>query len=227
MRDLLIVLNPRKIEECLTAFQALPIDKLWIRNMTEYEIQQRWPDVLELACDYNRLIVASDDGIPRPHALKQVRRLLSEGHPVVTGYSNLSSTDFRVNLTKSPTAEEPREDGYDLYTLNEVMEWPTPEVPSYFTGMCLTGMSHAMWQRYPFSTYWDAPPGSCSDFVLSRALVKDEIPIVAAREAFVFHVKQVWNQADSDPRKRLYVGKEPAELVLERVSRPKALCLCR
>lgn len=215
MKDLLLVMNPRRIEECLSAFRALPVDKLWIRNMTEYEIRLAWPDVLEMAAEYDRLVIASDDGIVRPHALAEVIRLLDEGHPVVTGYSNLSATDFRVNLSKRPQGDEPAENAYDLYTLAEVMEYPSDKVPTYLVGMCITGMSHAMWQRFPFSTFRDEPPGNASDFVLSSSLNAAGVAIVAAREAFVWHTKETWNRADRADRKRLYLT-EPSELVLER-----------
>lgn len=214
MRDLLLILNPRRIEECLQAFRKLPIDRLWVRGMTEYEIQLAWPDILETAADYQRVIAQSDDGIVRPHALAEVIRLLDAGHPVVTGYSNLSAEDFRVNLTKKPPHPVPAEDSYDLYHLKEVMEYPTPEVPTYFAGMCLTGMSHAFWQRFPFLTYWNEHPGSASDLMLSTRLNEAGIPIVAAREAFVWHVKERWNLADREERKQLYLH-EPSEIVLE------------
>ena len=213
MRDLLLVMNARRIDECMDAFRALPIDKLWIRNMTEYEIEQAWPDVLEVAADYDRLIIQSDDGIVRPHALAAVIQLLDAGHPVVTGYSNLSAQDFRVNITKSPQKSVPGAGAYDLYTLNEVMEYPEPAVPTFLVGMCMTGMSHAMWQRFCFHV-WSGPPGNASDFVLSRDLHAAGVPMVAAREAFVWHVKEQWNTLDAEPRKRLYL-EEPSELVLE------------
>lgn len=215
MRDLLIVLNPRRIEECVAAFQALHIDKLWVRNMNEYEIEQAWPDVLEMAADYDRLIVQSDDGIVRPHALAAVIQLLDAGHPVVTGYSNLSARDFRVNLTKSPQAAAPGEGSYDLYTLKEVMEYPDQAVPTFLVGMCITGMSHAKWQRFGFHV-WSGAPGNASDFILSRDIHAAGVPMVAAREAFVWHVKEQWNTADAEPRKRLYL-EEPSELLLETV----------
>lgn len=214
-RDLLVVLNPRKIEECLAAFDALPIDRLWIRNMSEYQIQEAWPQVMAEATGYDRLILASDDGIPRPHALRLVLDALDAGHPVATAYSNLSSTDFRVNLTKQPTKDAPSEDAYDLWHFNEVQAHRDPLVPTYFTGMCLTGMSRELWVKYPFQTFWDEPPGSCSDFVLSKRLVNAGVPIVACRDAFVFHVKETWNQADREVRKRLYIGLEPAAIELE------------
>ncbi len=215
MKDLLVILNPRRIEECISSYEALEIDKLWVSNMTEYEIRHRWPEILELAADYGRLIVQSDDGIVRPHALSEIRRLLNQGHPVVTGYSNLSSQDFRVNLSKSPLKETLGPDAYELYTMAEVMEYPIAEVPTYLAGMCITGMSHAMWQRFAFTTYWDEPPGNASDYMLSRQLNNAGVEIIAARDAFVWHVKQVWNTMDTDPRKRLYVYEHASQIVLE------------
>jgi hypothetical protein len=214
MSDLLIILNPRRIEECLSAFRALPIDKLWIRNMTEYQIAGCWPEILERSKGYDRLIVQSDDGIVRPHALAEIIRLLDE-HPVVTGYSNLSSTDFRVNITRSPQAETIGTSAYDLYTLPEVMEAQADTLPTFLVALCITGMAHEMWGHFPFRTYFDEPPGNGSDFCLSRDLHAAGVPMVAARDAFVWHVKERWNTADLDPRKRLYLH-EPSELVLEK-----------
>lgn len=214
MRDLLIVLNPRRIEECTSAFSALPIDKLWVRSMSEYQIAHNWDYILGQAAEYQRLIVASDDGIVRPHALAEVQRVLNEGHPVATGYSNLASDDFRVNLTKTPQKRTLGPGAYNLYTLNEVMEYPDRNVPTYLTGMCLTAMSHPMWQRFGFRTYFDEPPGNASDFCLSEDLHDSNIPIVAAREAFVWHVKEKFNTLDRDPRKALYLH-EKSELVWE------------
>ncbi len=215
MKDLLVILNPRRIEECMSAFRSLSIDKLWVRNMTEHEIRHRWPEILEASADYGRLIIQSDDGIVRPYALAEIQRLLNVGHPVVTGYSNLSAVDFRVNLTKSPLGRSLGPAAYELYTLAEVMEYPFPELRSYLAGMCLTGMSHAMWQRFPFLTHFDEPPGNASDYVLSCQLYDAGIEIVAARDAFVWHCKEIWNQADTDPRKRSYIGSEPPSLDLE------------
>jgi hypothetical protein len=86
-------------------------------------------------------------------------------------------------------------------------------VPTYLAAMCLTGMSHEMWERFAFTTYWDGPPGSASDYMLSRELFDAGVPIVAAREAFVWHVKEEWNRADQEERKRLYID-QPSELTL-------------
>lgn len=210
MRDLLLVLNPREIEECLASIRELPIDKLWIRRLREHDIQERWPEILELASDYDRLTMIADDAIVRSHALEAVLSLHAE-HPVVTGYSNLSLTDYRVNLTKTPLGDVPGEDAYNLYDLSEVMAWSEPTLPTFLTGYTLLCMSHAMWQRFPFEVYGDWP-GWASDFHVSKRLTREGVPIVAAREGFCFHTKEKWNHRDVG-RRELVNG--PAELELE------------
>jgi hypothetical protein len=211
MRDLLVILNPRQIKECISALADLQIDKLWIRNMSEIEIAEAWPKVLDMAMHHDRLILISDDAVVRPHALEAVQRLLDEAYPVVTGYSNLSSTDFRVNLCKSPLGPAPTVDAYDLFTLNDILESEFPAIKTWFTGMCLTGMSLAMWEQFPFQVTVN---GGQSDFTLCKRLEARQIPIVAAREAFVWHVKEVWNRIDVEPRKRLLLD-EVSALVME------------
>lgn len=205
MSDLLVVMNPRKIRECVDAFRELPIDKLWLRNMTEWDIQEAWPKVMEYAVDYDHLIIGSDDGIPRKHALAAVQRFLNKGAPVVTGYSNFAANDLRVNIATR----------VDWYTLADVQSWVQETNEVYQLGFALSGMKTELWQRFPFRVYWDTPPGSRSDNVLSDRLNAAGIPILAARDAFVWHVKENWDQQDVEERKKLYVGVEPPSIQLE------------
>lgn len=210
MRDLLVVLNPRTIRECVSAFNELDIDRLWIRNMTEKQIQDAWPAILDRASNHDRVFVVSDDVIVRPQALEAVRTLEGE---VVTGYCNLSSDDFRVNLTKQPLRTEfPTIEAYDFYSLAEVMEHPAETVPTWFAGMCLTGMSVELWEEFPFQV---TSSGAQTDFSLSKRLEAAGIPIAAAREGFCWHVKEQWNRLDREPRKRLFVSGEPAGLITD------------
>lgn len=213
MSDLLVILNPRAIPSVIEALEALDIDRLWLRRMTESQIADAWTEVIATAERYDNLILFSDDAIVRPHALAAVRELLAD-HPVVTGYSNLSIRDMRVNLSRSPLAALPAEDAYDLYTLGECLEWPTPTIPTYVAGMCLTGMSVELWAEHRFQV-WGAPPGCCSDFMLSKSLERAGVPIVAAREGFVWHLKERWNEGDRDHSRRLLVGVEPAQILLD------------
>lgn len=210
MNDLLVILNPREIRECLWAFSELDIDRLWVRRMREIRIAESWGTILDIAAGYDNLILISDDGIVRPHALQAVRERLVAVPGVVTGYSNLSASDMRVNLSKAPLGPYPAPDSYTLMTLAEVMESPKPYFRTWFAGMCLTGMPFEMWERYPFRVWNGAAQ---TDFSLSKRLEAADVPIIAARDAFVWHVKEVWNMADSDPRKKPVDG--PPELVLE------------
>lgn len=179
---------------------------MWVRNIGEPELEQRWPEILEAAAGYDRLILISDDGVVRQHALDAVQQLLDE-FPVVTGYSNLDAATELVNLSRAPLGLQ----ADSLYTLGEVMCWPERAVPTTFCGFALTGMRRELWERYP----WVASGGA--DFMLSKRLAADGVPIVAARDAFVWHVKETWNRPDQDPRKGLLVGVEPAAIDLERV----------
>ena len=129
----------------------------------------------------------------RKPALAAVRRLLNR-HPVVTGYANLDVTDFRVNLCKKPLLGQPWPGSFHFYTLGEVVSYPKPAVPSTLAGFALTGMAMEFWQRYRF----DCDGGA--DFNLSKRLAGKGIPIVAAREGFIWHVKEKWGKRDKDRR---------------------------
>lgn len=218
MSDLLVVLNPRDIPECIAAIRELPIDKLYVSRMTEYEVMEAWPQVMEIAQGYDRLIVQSDDGIARRHALKAVQQLLDEGHPVVTGYSNLSVSDHRVNLSKRPLdTSHPHEGAYTFYDLQEVQEHLEPVVPTYVVAFALTGMAYELWERFPFRVY-NGKPGNASDYMLSCALQTAGVPMVAARDAFVWHGKPRWGMNDAEARRRLLL-EEPSEIRLEKDER--------
>lgn len=186
MRDALVVMNARNIEPCMAAFRQLPIDKIWLRGFTENEIQRVWPGVL--AMQYDWLWLVSDDVIVREPALAAVRGLASEEHPVVTGYSQRSHDNWVVNLTSEPLRGSlPAEESYTFMRYQDVVSHPTPVVPTWFTGMSLTGMSREMWTRYPFQCYDDGRWGYGSDFNISSRLQGDNVPIVAAREGFAYH----------------------------------------
>lgn len=221
MSDLLLVLNPRRIPACLAATHELQIDKLWIRNLCEYDIAERWDEVLELSEGYENLVVFSDDAIVRQNALDSVLALLKE-HPVATGWANLAGNDMRANLCKTPLGPEPAPGAYDLYTVTEAFGYPDPVIPTHLVGFALTAMSRELWTRFPFQVWkgadgnYDERPGNASDFCMSKRLDEAKVPMVAAREGFIWHVKDVWNVPDADPVKRLLIGHEPAEITLER-----------
>jgi hypothetical protein len=153
----------------------------------------------------------SDDGIVPAHALTAELDALDDGHPVATGYSNLDSVDFRVNLADRPfeNLEYPEFSDYKLIHFADAVGWPTELIPTYFAGYALTGMSRDMWREFPFRV---CQHGSwASDWQLCVRLQQAEIPIVAPKQAFTWHVKEIINTLDKDPRKRLLVGEVPAQ----------------
>ena len=207
MRDVLIVLNPRQIDECLSAIRALNIDKLWVRYLTESHIEACWTDIFTRIAGYDRAFIVSDDTVPHQPALDLVRGLLDDGHPVATGYCNLATTDFRVNLCPLPYP-----DTTVHLTFEQAQTCPSATIATSFAGFSLTGMSVDIWAKYPYRT---VPQGWGADQTLSERLHADRVPIVAHRSAFVWHVKETWSQPDLEPRKRLLIGERPSSIDLE------------
>ncbi len=208
MNPLLLIFNPRQIDECIDAFNLLPIDKAWLTGYTEAELDDVIGDVIA-SSDYTHYLATSDDGIVPEFALEAVLDTLeTEAHPVVTGYSNLDITNMHVNLTKAPfkNLRESTVDDYDMYHLSEIIGWPDELVPTCFAGFAITGMSREMWLRYPFRS--DGVP---TDYNLCRRLQADGVPIVAPKKAFTWHVKDKINEGGTG-RKRLLVGQIPAEV---------------
>lgn len=186
--------------------------------MSELDIEDRWTEVLEAGREYERWFIVSDDAVPRRFPLAVVQHLLDD-HPVVTGYSNLSRDDMRVNLSPDRLVKDrpglPL--SYGLLDFESVMTSRSEVFKTTLVGFSLTGMSREMWERFPFQAYGRPghATGFSSDYSLSKRLQDAGVPIVAAREAFVYHLKEVWNQHDLEPRKRLLVGVEPPSIELE------------
>lgn len=211
MNPLLLVLNPRRIPECIEAIERLDIDRAWLTGYTEPQLEEAIPDVLA-ATDHDPILVLSDDTIPTQQALDAVLTLWERKRQpaVATGFCNLDVTSQYVNLTRRPFGSwHSTTDAYDFYTQAEIGDSLLP-VRSWFTGMCLTCMSRDLWERFPFQTY----EGRSSDFMLSRRLQHDNIPILAPTEAMVWHVKERWNLIDQAPDKRLHLGNPETRLDL-------------
>ena len=213
MKPLLLILNPRRIPECVAAIKALPIDKVWLCNYTESELAGVIPGVLA-ACDHDLIGVLSDDTQPTPEALAAVLALADIGE-VVTGYCNLDDASELVNLSSKPlTGCTPREGIYTFPTRAQVEAALGPAVRTYFAGHCLTFMWRELWDRFPFACH-GGPPGYASDLMVSWLLQEADLPIYAAREGFVRHVKARWNYIDETPGRSLLIGKEPSAIVWE------------
>ena len=211
MKPLLLVLNPRRIPECVDAIAALPIDRVWLQNYTESELSDVIPGVIA-ACDHDVIGVLSDDTEPTREALAAVLELASPDR-VTTGWCNLDDTSELVNLSTEPLATStPTTTAYTFPTRAWVEAHDTREVPTYFAGHCLTFMHRDLWRRFTWECH-GGPPGYASDLMLSWRLQEAGVPIVAARDGFVRHVKARWNYVDDTPGRELLVGKEPAGVV--------------
>jgi hypothetical protein len=193
-RPLLLILNARRISECLDSYRALSIPKAYLTGYTERELE---PVIAELVAstNFSHYIAVSDDVVVSSRAVHAVQELLG-GHPVVTGWCNLDQQDPRCSVVDRPLTGD------------------TPTLRTWFAGMCLTGMSRDLWQQYPFRTFGPAgSAGWASDFNLCRRLQDDRVPIMAARDAGVLHVRERWDVQDPDPRKRLHLGERTVTFV--------------
>ena len=208
---LLAVMNPRRIPECIASLEALDVRKAWLSNYTEWELQEVIHAlVLDRQVPFTHLLLVADDCIVTQQALDAVLELAQE-HPVATGYCRLDWSHPLVNITKRPLhGHKPVVGAYDFYTLEEVQEWTEPVVPTGFVGFALTCMSRSMWSEFPFGAFGGAHQAWSSDFHLSMRLRDAGVPMVAAREGLVGHLKREWNKLDKTPGRELLVGKEPA-----------------
>lgn len=206
---LLIVLHPRRIAEAVEALVATDIDKCWLERFSEWELRDIVPTVIANT-GYGHYMMVSDDGLVTQAAIDRVLAIASAGAPAVTGYSNLDQTDPRVNITKSALrGDHPDHDAYgEHYTREEAASWPSDEIPTGFTGMSLTTMPRDLWLRFPFDCYGTPDSSWGSDFSLSVRLRDAGIPVVAARGAFVWHIKTRVNQRDTVPGRELLVGQD-------------------
>lgn len=211
MNDVLIVLNPRRIPECLAAIEELDIPKVWVQNMYEADVERNWGDVLEQLDGFDWAWLISDDCVPTQDALDAVRELAGY-HPVVTGYCNLDMTSDLVNVCRDPLGPQSTKDAFSFYTHDELRHWPSEALTTTFVGFALTGMSVDFWAKYPYRL---EPEGWSADYNLSKRLAADNIRMVCHRDAFVLHVKERWSAPDQDPVKRLRIGELPAGIVYE------------
>lgn len=211
MKPLLLVLNPRRIPECVAAISDLPVDKVWLQNYTEHELGDVIPGVLA-ECDHDLVGILSDDTAPTRAALCAV---LNEARPgqVTTGWCNLDDASELVNLSSEPlTADYPTATAYTFPTRAWVEDRTARSIRTYFAGHCLTFMWRDDWKRFPWACH-GGPPGYASDLILSWRLQEAGVPIMAARDGFVRHVKARWNYVDDTPGRQLLVGVEPSGVV--------------
>lgn len=219
MNALVCVMNARDIPSCMDSYRRLSTD---VAYMTGYTIRELVPvhAWLVAGTDYDAYINVSDDCVVTQEAVDAVVDLLSQGHPAATGWCRLRKGSERVNLSRSPLVGSPPDStGFDFPRYGEVRRWPDEVVPTHFMGMSLTGMTREMWQRFPYGCWTIVHErGHGSDTHLSCRLRDAGVPMVAARSAYVEHMKN----AKQDPvnwkgrgRNRLLIGEVKPGVTLQ------------
>jgi hypothetical protein len=212
MGALLMVMNPRAIPEVVDAFEALNVDLCWLTGMYQEELVPVVEKVVRTTT-YDHYIICADDCVVTQEAFDAVLGLLQQGHPAATGYCRLDRTHPMVNLCKTPLLPGlPTMESYDWFSFDDVKNWPEEIVPTHFMGMALTGMPRDMWLKYPYQVYGIGQRGWASDFNLSSRLRDDGVPMVAARDGFIDHLKEVWLKADQAHVMRLLIGEIEPEV---------------
>lgn len=201
------VMNARRIPECIDSLEQLDCDLAWMTGYTDAELG---PVHQELVADtdYDAYLVVSDDCVVTAAALDAVLKLLKEGHPAATGWCKLHRTSPFANLCRWPLiGDEPKPAAYPFYRVRDVRACESETVPTHFMGFAFTGMPRELWQRFPYGAYTERrATGYSSDFHLCVRLRDAGVPMVAARDGYVEHLKTVERRLKPASH-RLLVGK--------------------
>ena len=216
MKPLLVIMNPRQIPECMDAFRALDVRRAWLSNYTEWELVSVMDSLVrDESIDFTHLVLCADDCVVSQAALDAVLEV-ADGLPVVTGYCRLDHQHPEVNITRRPLmGDVPVAGAYDFYRYDQVTTHEAEVLPTGFVGFALTCMTREMWRQFPFGVFGNAQQAWSSDFHLSMRLRDAGVPMVAARDGYVVHVKEQWQRLDQAHEKRLLIGEEPAGVVVE------------
>ena len=211
MKPLLLVMRPRLIEASISAITQLDVDKAWLCNYTEHQLESVIPRVLG-ECDHDPIGIISDDGLPTNDTLRLVLDAY-EPTSVYTGYCNLDTESGLVNLSVEPLIikREATPDCYSMPTREAIESHSDSLIRSWFAGFSLTFMSRAMWNTYPFDAIGE--PGVQSDYSLCCRLQQDDVPVWAVRGAFMRHLKGPDLTTNAIDGGALRVGIDPAEVV--------------
>lgn len=222
MKPLLIVTNPRAIPDCMQAFAALTVDVAYLRAMPLKHACDAANRVIDQHPEYTHALICADDCIVTQFAVDAVTDALAAGHPAVTGWCRLDRTHTLANLTSEPLrGGAPTVESYTFTPVGDILDGPELAI-THFMGMSLTGMSRDMWQRFPLGCYGTERAGWSSDFHLSARLRDAGVPMLAARDGYVDHVKEVWMRADRAPDKALLVGRRNPEVVWQHAPKKAA-----
>lgn len=219
MKTLLCIMHARNIRACVESYEALEgCDVAWMTGFYERDLVPVHRALVE-STDYDVYIMQSDDCVVSQQALDAVKQCLAEGYPAVTGWCSLIQSHPFVNLTRRPlTGYNPVSRNYTFWKDHQVRRHK--EIcPTGFMGMSLTGMSRELWRRFPYDCYTlRHERGHSSDFNLSVRLRDANIPMVAAVDAWMDHLKPSTMPWYGEGEYRLLVGEVPQEVRIVRES---------
>jgi GT2 family glycosyltransferase len=214
VRPLLCIMNARAIPECIDSYRALDVDLAWMTGFTDAQLGAIHRSIVA-ATDYTHYLVVSDDCIVTQAALDAVLVQLAADRPAATGWCKLHAASPLANLCHAPLIGDlPMPSAYPFYEVRDVREHPDAEVPTHFMGFALTGMTRELWERFPYGAYTAIrKTGYSSDFHLCVRLRDAGVPMVAARDGYVEHLKVVGKKPRSH---RLLIGRITPEVRIER-----------
>lgn len=202
-------MNARRIPECIEGFEALDCDVAWMTGYTDAELGPVHQQIVASTA-YGAYVVVSDDCVVTQAALDAVVALLEAGHPAATGWCKLTQASPLANLCHRPLiGDEPKVSAYPFYRARDVHAYEGEIVPTHFMGFALTGMPRELWERFPYGAYTERrASGYSSDFHLCARLRDAGVPMVAARDGYVEHLKVTGRKP---PSHRVLVGEvEPS-----------------
>ena len=208
-------MHARRIPECVASIEALDSDVAWMAGYTDAELGPVHQELVE-STDYDAYLVVSDDCVVTQEAVDAVVALLAAGHPAATGWCKLDQHSPLANLSYARlVGDTPSLDAYRFYRAADVRRYKSEIVPTHFMGFSLTGMPRELWQRFPYRAFTAGRrAGYSSDFNLCVRLRDAGIPMVAAREGYVDHVK-IRDRRHRPRSHRVLVGRMDKQVRLE------------
>lgn len=215
MRPLLCIMNARAIPECLASYASLDIDIAWMSGFTDAQLGAIHRSIVA-STDYTHYIVVSDDCIVTQPALDAVLAALEAGHPAATGWCKLHTRSPEANLCRAPLiGDTPERKAYPFYRVRDVRRHAHEILPTHFMGFALTGMTRELWERFPWGAFTEIrDTGYASDFHLCIRLRDAGVPMIAARDGYVEHLKAVNRVKPASHR--LLIGEMTPEVRIER-----------
>lgn len=197
MKSCLLIMNGREIPECVDAFKALKIPKIWLRAYRTSVLGQAATDAIS-STSFDNYLINSDDTIPTQAALDAVLET-AERHEVCSGWCNVSpDKNLAALILQKLTSEPPTERSYPFITLDEVAKLPE-EFEAHFTGNCFFSMRRNLWDRFPMVYYrkkilwtrYGRYRFHGSDYSWAFRLQQAEIPIIVKKSGFVLHLNSL------------------------------------